>query len=279
MQLVEEGKLELDRDVGGYVGFPVRHPRGGEPITLRLLLTHRGGIRDRQDEIRAGAEGNPLGPFLKAYLVAGDGPRAAAFLETRPGAAMEYSNVGAALAAFAVERVSGESFASTSVRRVFTPLRMKSTTWTKSSEASPVWATPHVYQDAGFVPVPHPFHAVYPSVDLRSSARDLARFARAVLRDGELDGARILSAASVRAMLHGEGDQALAWQLRSIGGARVAGHEGEDAGATTALFLDLAAGTGAVVLANGDAFGSGNEARASAIQSLVADLLSTARPR
>ncbi|MEA2749655.1 MAG: hypothetical protein QOI41_3798, partial [Myxococcales bacterium] len=53
---------------------------------------------------------------------------------------------------------------------------------------------------------------------------------------------------------------------------------GEDAGATTALFLDLATGTGAVVLANGDAFASGDAARAAAIQALLADLLAAAAP-
>ena len=124
--------------------------------------------------------------------------------------------------------------------------------------------------------LPQATHAVYPVVDLQSSARDLARFARAILRDGELDGVRVLSPASVRAMLAadpGDADQALAWQLRTIRGRRVAGHEGEDAGATTALFLDRGAGTAAVVLANGDAFGSGDSARAAAIEALLADLL------
>jgi hypothetical protein len=69
----------------------------------------------------------------------------------------------------------------------------------------------------------------------------------------------------------------LAWQLRSIGGARVLGHEGEDRGASTGLFLDLSAGTAAVVLTNGDAFGSGDRARAEAVQTFLAELLATAR--
>jgi CubicO group peptidase (beta-lactamase class C family) len=104
-----------------------------------------------------------------------------------------------------------------------------------------------------------------------------------MLRDGELDGARVLNASSVRAMttaIDGDAAQALAWQLRTIGPAqtrlRVVGHEGEDAGATTALFIDRAAGTSVVVLANGDAFGSGDRARAAAIQSLLVDLLAAA---
>ena len=59
---------------------------------------------------------------------------------------------------------------------------------------------------------------------------------------------------------------------------RVLGHEGEDAGATTALFIDRATGTGVVVLANGDAFSSGDSARAAAIQSLLVELLAAASP-
>ncbi|GAI08999.1 unnamed protein product, partial [marine sediment metagenome] len=94
-----------------------------------------------------------------------------------------------------------------------------------------------------------------------------------------------LSPASVRTMLEtgagdggtNDGEQALAWQLRAIGGARVVGHEGEDRGASTGLFLDLVTGTGAVVLTNGDAFGSGDRARADAVQTFLADLLATAR--
>jgi hypothetical protein len=75
----------------------------------------------------------------------------------------------------------------------------------------------------------------------------------------------------------GSGEQALGWQIRTIGGRRVVGHEGEDAGASTAMFLDAASGTGAIVLANGDAFGSGDPARSAAISALLGHLLAIAR--
>jgi CubicO group peptidase (beta-lactamase class C family) len=280
MQLVEDGKLDLDADAATYVGFKLRHPRWPERITLRLLLTHRASIRDLDDELRARAAGNPLGPFLEKYLVKDDAPRAAAFSTERPGSQLAYSNVGAALAALAVERVSGESFAAFSTKRVLTPLRMTKTSWAAPDQASRASATPHAYRDGAFVGLPPPSHAVYPAVDLFATAGDLARFSRAILRDGELDGARILSAASVRAMLRAEtgaADQAIGWQLRTIGGRPVIGHEGEDAGATTGLFLDLASGTGALVLANGDAFGSGDKVRAEAIQTMISGLLATTR--
>jgi len=72
-------------------------------------------------------------------------------------------------------------------------------------------------------------------------------------------------------------DDALGWQVRSFGGRRVVGHEGEDAGASTGLYLDRASGTGAIVLANGDAFQGEDEARAAALGELVERLLTVQR--
>ena len=280
LTLVEDGSLDLDADASRYVGFAVRHPRWPEPLTVRMLLTHRASIRDVESDLSTSAAGNPLGPFLKSYLVREAAPRATAFLEDRPGSRLTYSNVGASLAALAVEHVSGESFATFSARRVFAPLHMNRTSWAAPDAATTAVATPHAYRDGAFVALAPASHAVYPAVDLFASAADLARFARAILREGELDGARVLSAASVRTMLRADphdADQALGWQLRTIGGRHVVGHEGEDAGATTGLFLDLAAGTGAVVLANGDAFGSGESARAEAIETMISELLAAKR--
>jgi len=279
MQLVEDGKLDLDADASKYVGMPLRHPRSATPITLRMLLSHRASIRDRQDEIASARAGNALATFLAHYMVENTKPRAAAFLDAAPGTSTSYSNVGASLAALAVERVAGETFAEVSTHRVLEPLRMRDTRWVAPLRPSASSARPYARIDGGFLALPSPSHALYPAVDLHASARDLARFARAMLRDGELEGARILAPASVHTMMSavaGDGDQALAWQLRSIGSARVAGHEGEDAGATTALFLDLAAGTGALVLANGDAFASEDPARAAAVQTFLGELLGIA---
>lgn len=46
MQLVDTGQLDLDRDVNGYIDFAIPTPEGGVPVTLRRLLTHRGGFED-----------------------------------------------------------------------------------------------------------------------------------------------------------------------------------------------------------------------------------------
>lgn len=286
MQLVDDGKLDLDADVSTILGFPVRNPKHARvAITLRLLLTHRASIVDRQDELLAPRSAAALGDFIRHYLVSDGAPRAEIYDGGAPGEVFRYSNIGAALAAYVVERAAGASFDQVTATRIFGPLAMRDTRWgAGDASATPTktarLAIPHEYVDGGFTALPHASHAIYPVVDLYSSARDLARFGRAILRGGELDGVRVLAEPRVRTMVapqSADGEQALAWQLRTIGGRSVVGHEGEDRGATTALFLDLGSGTGALVLANGDAFASGDRMRAGAVQDLLAELLGAAR--
>lgn len=248
MQLVAEGRLALDEDVSRYVGMRVAHPKHARAITLRMLLDHTSSIRDDFTKLEGHAD-VALGTFLGEYL------RGLVFLADEPGTRMQYSNAGAALAALAVERAAGKPFSEVSRERVFVPLKMASTSW-------------------------RPRRAVYPAVDLRSSASDLARFARAILRGGELDGARILARERALEMLRARPPgEALGWQVRTFGRFHVEGHEGEDKAASTGLYVDRALGAGAVVLANGDAFASGDKARAQAIGDLVEALLDAAASR
>jgi CubicO group peptidase (beta-lactamase class C family) len=240
MQLAAEKKLSLDADVSQYVGFSVRHPRHPTVvITLRLLLSHVAALVDDFDTLQAPGE---MEPFLRAYL-----SLPSHWAKEAPGAKLRYSNVGSAVAALAVERIAGRSFAEESTARVFEPLRMKSTEWDRR-------------------------RAVYPVVDLQSSAADLSRFGRAILRGGELDGTRILAESAVDEMLR----DSLGWQHTTIGVHALTGHEGEDKRASTGFYLDRGKGIGALALANGDAFASGNKQRAAAIADLLDALLTTA---
>lgn len=244
MQLAVEKKLSLDADVSQYVGFPVRHPRHPQVVlTLRLLLSHVAALVDDFDTLQAPGE---LEPFLRAYL-----SLPSHWAKEAPGAKLRYSNVGSAVAALAVERVAQRSFAEQSAARVFEPLKMSSTEWDRR-------------------------RAVYPVVDLQSSAADLARFGRAILRGGELDGTRILPESAVDEMLR----DSLGWQHTKIGAYALTGHEGEDKRASTGFYIERARGIGALALANGDAFSSGDKRRAAAIADLLDTLLTTAvRPR
>lgn len=279
LQLVEEKRLSLDADVSSYVGFAVQHPRRPGTVTLRHLLTHTAALVDLEDTRAPGTIA--LGDFLGAYFA--DAGARGVFLDAPAGTTHAYSNVGPSLAALAVERVTGARFAERARTHVFEPLGMRATAFGRDRlPAGAAVALPHASRGAGFVRLAFPSHALYPVVDLFSTPRDLARFARAIVRGGELDGSHVLARASVDEMLRVQlpdaaPDEALGWQVRTFDGRRVFGHEGEDAGASTALYLDMEAGTGAVVLANGDAFQSDDETRVAALGELVTKLLATAR--
>jgi CubicO group peptidase (beta-lactamase class C family) len=99
---VERGKLDLDRDVNTYLDFkiPATYP---QPITLRHLLTHTPGLEDSGRDLfnEDSTAIVPLGKWLATHMPGRVRP---------PGTFSSYSNWGAALAGYIVERVSGESW-------------------------------------------------------------------------------------------------------------------------------------------------------------------------
>jgi CubicO group peptidase (beta-lactamase class C family) len=119
MQLVEEGKLDLDRDVNEYLDFQIPE-EFGKPITLRNLMTHTGGFEERIGAAITDLNHLPsLGDFVKV-------------VPTRifpPGEVPAYSNYGATLAGYIVQRVSGEDFRSYIERHIFQPLAMQHSTF------------------------------------------------------------------------------------------------------------------------------------------------------
>src|SRR6185312_3263133 len=69
MQLVQEGKLDLDRDVNDYIDFKIP-PAYGKPITLRDVMTHTPGFEESIKGllVSSGVEMEPLGKYLARHL-------------------------------------------------------------------------------------------------------------------------------------------------------------------------------------------------------------------
>ncbi len=120
MRLVEEGKLDLDADVSGYLGFTLRNPHfHTKPITLRTLLTHTSSLRDD-----AGYSW-PASTALRDILVPGAplyGQGAMWSAKAAPGEYFTYSNLGWAVIGTAMERVTGERFDRLMQRLLLQPL-------------------------------------------------------------------------------------------------------------------------------------------------------------
>ena len=101
MQLVEQGRLNLDADVNRYLDFEIP-PRDGQPITLRNIMTHTAGFEE-QVKTLIGYDREHAPPYdelLKRWIPS----RVYA-----PGTTPAYSNYATALAGYIVQRVSAAS--------------------------------------------------------------------------------------------------------------------------------------------------------------------------
>lgn len=220
MRLVEDGTLDLDADVSETLGWPLRHPAfPAQPVTLRLLLSHRSSLTDA-----AGYYAVPLGGQLKSIL---DDPRAWDTAHA-PGTYFRYTNLNFPLVAMAMERATGERFDRLMDRLVLRPLGIEGCfNWDSCSEAAAARAV--VLYDADGKPVrddnrgrkpacavvvdedgdcdlarwrPGANGALFsPQGGLRISANGLARIGQLLLDDGSVDGVRLLQPSSVQALV------------------------------------------------------------------------------
>lgn len=269
MRAVHEGKLSLDEDINRYLPFQVVNPhRPNEKITLRHLATHTSGITDRW-EVYAGTyhyggdSPEPLGRFLEQYFApAGRNYSRDNFLDTRPGTRREYSNIGAGLAGYIVERAVGEPLNVYTRKHIFAPLQMTRTGWFLSEVDLANHSTLFVAQNGHTIPIPLYGGTTYPDGGVRTSVADLSRFFIALMNRGEYQGARILDAAAAAEMVRfqftdanrpenlpaADGNSGLFWRTK-FNGQRV-GHGGNDPGLQTEMLADPAMEIGVILFQN-----------------------------
>jgi CubicO group peptidase (beta-lactamase class C family) len=232
MQLIDSGKLDLDRNVNNYIDFPIATPAGGVPVTLRRLLTHRAGFEEHiKGLFSRGSEPVPFGRWLAKSLPPRLFPK---------GDVEAYSNYGFALAGYIVERVSGEPFAAYIQRHILDPLGMNHSTFRQPlpDDLAPLVAKGYRRSDTpplGFFET-----IVAPAGGLSATGTDMGRFIRALMNGGELDGARILSKARLDEMMAPASATPAGYLGLVFFGGKVAdrdaiGHEG----GTMAFFSDL----------------------------------------
>src|SRR6266567_2140109 len=192
MQLVEQGKLDLDRDVNDYLDFaiPKTYP---EPITLRRLLTHTAGFEETLKNLFVAHESD-LKP-LRTYLVNQMPGRI-----FPPGKIPSYSNYGFTLAGYIVERVSGEKFERYIENHILKPLRMNNSSFDQPLPAQLATQMSRGYMAATKKPRDFEFVQAAPAGALSTTAADMTRFMLAFLQDGSADGVAILKPETVRQM-------------------------------------------------------------------------------
>jgi CubicO group peptidase (beta-lactamase class C family) len=224
MQLVEEGKLDLDRDVNAYLDFVVPVPPGGVPVTLRMLLTHRAGFEEHVKNIfLSGQSPPPLGRWLERSQPPRLFPR---------GDVPAYSNYGVSLAGYVVERVAGMPYADYVRTRILAPLEMRHSTFEQPIPGALAPLMARGYRRADEPPLPFTeTTATSPAGALATTGADMGRFLRAILGGGALDGVRVLRAESLARLMGPEietraGRMGLVFFESVFEGRRLVGHDG-----------------------------------------------------
>ncbi|HKV92052.1 MAG TPA: serine hydrolase domain-containing protein [Candidatus Angelobacter sp.] len=184
MQLVEEGKLDLDKDVSAYIDFTIP-PKFGKPITLRDLMTHTPGFEEQIKDLITddAAPTETLKQHVSQHIPERIFP---------PGTTPAYSNYGASLAGYIVERVSGQPFNDYVAEHIFKPLGM-----TRSTFVQPLPAELKPFMSNGYNAgsgKAKPFEIIEeaPAGALAATAADLSRFMIAHLQNGKFENTQIL---------------------------------------------------------------------------------------
>jgi CubicO group peptidase (beta-lactamase class C family) len=196
MQLAEEGKLDLDRDVNAYLDdFEVPNTYPGQPVTLRHLLTHTAGFEEHftGSGARNAAGVEPLGEYVATQMPARVRP---------PGEVTAYSNYGMCLAGYIVQEVSGMPYERYVEENILAPLGMESTTAAQPPAPELRKRLATAYELDGARPVAKPFEYFddAPAGTVSTTATDAARFMIAHLQDGRYGDTRILKESTAKEM-------------------------------------------------------------------------------
>lgn len=243
--LAQDGKLSLDQRFAQY--FPVVDP-AWKDITIRQLLQHTAGLqRDFQDYLAPLYD--PARTYTPDEIAQG---MSSIPLQSAPGAAHSYSNIGYYMIGLLIERASGKPYADFMRERMFAPLGMDTAALLTAAPVPGQTASGYDWNGLAWVRG----DAINPGDDgaegaLRMSAQDLAKW------DAALNSDRILSQASrellwTPARLNDGGtvQYGLGWVLDSVNNLPYVWHNGQVSGFHAQLERHAGQGLTVIVLCN-----------------------------
>jgi CubicO group peptidase (beta-lactamase class C family) len=228
MQLVEQGKLDLDADVNKYIKtfqIPATYP---QPITLKNLMSHSAGFEsdDTVGWVPTAGDLKPLGYYLAHNIPARVRP---------PSELSVYSNYGASLAGYIVEQVSGMPFDDYVKAKILDPLGMHHTTTQEPlpSNLASDMSMSYIYRSGSLQAVPLGYYNGKPAGAMCSTATDIANFMIAHLQNGTCGNSTILQNTTAK-LMHSQlftmdpraPGFAYGFQEYYVNGQRIIGHFG-----------------------------------------------------
>lgn len=226
MQLVQDGKLDLDKDVNEYLDFKIP-PRDGKPITLRNIMTHTPGFEEAIKDLFVENDKQMVG--LDKYVKEHTPSRIYA-----PGTIPAYSNYATALAGYIVQRVSGKPFSQYVQDNILGPLDMKHTTFVQPLPQDLAPMMSKGYQVASQPAKDFEFVQAFPAGSVSTTSLDMCNFMIAHLQNGKFNNVEILKPETAKLMharqwgydkrLNG---MALGFYEDSTNGQRIIAHGGD----------------------------------------------------
>ena len=251
MQLVEQGKLNLDADVNQYLDFTIA-PRDGKLITMRDLMTHTPGFEETLKNLFSHDDQLPMSneAWLKEWVP----ERVFA-----PGEVSAYSNYGAALAGYIVQRVSGQPFDEYIEQHIYQPLGMQHATFRQPLPANLKGDMAKSYVSASTPPKSFEMVVSDPAGGMSVSGEDMARFMIAQLQNGTYNNMQILRPETAKAMhdfthysVPGLMPMALGFYHMDRNGQTIIGHGGDTELFHSGMMLFLQQNVGIFVSIDGD---------------------------
>ena len=195
MQLVEQGKIDLDADINTYLDFKIP-ARDGKAVTMRNVMTHTSGMEEYARALITSdadaAAAMPLEVYLKQWV-----PKSI----FAPGSTPAYSNYAASVAGYIVQRLSGQSFDDYIDQHIFAPLNMKHSTFRQPLPEALKGFMSNGYELASDAkPKGFEFVISAPAGSLSAAGEDMGNFMIAHLQNGAFGSNRILSEKTAHTM-------------------------------------------------------------------------------
>ena len=259
LQLVEQGKIDLDAPVTKYLPYFTLADGRQEEITVRHLLTHTSGLPDNS--------WTDMSPYLEPRdddMALEDQVRSAqeVSLLFDPGTKFEYTSFGYDVLGDIIAKVSGQSYEAYIAEHIFAPLGMQHSTLLLADVAPKALAMPHVPGGDGQVVTSDIFpytRSFAPDSTLYSNVEDMAAYAIATLRQGAAGQPAVLTPESYDAAWTSysqapfpppETNYGFGWQIGEHAGEQVVGHSGIDIGYNSFLAMLPAQSAAIIVMTN-----------------------------
>jgi CubicO group peptidase (beta-lactamase class C family) len=261
MQLVEQGKLDLDADINIYLNdfkIPATFPKA---ITMRSLMSHSAGFEDKV-----------LGLF--SYDFESVRPLHEILIEQMPervrpvNETTAYSNHGAAIAGYIIEQISGLKWEDYVQRNILKPLGMNNTTFIQPLPENLMLQRSKGYRYNGVESIEQKFIILplAPAGGGSTTATDISKFMIAHLQNGQFNGSQILKRETAE-LMHSRSfsnEDSLNGMAHGFfgmdrNGYKIIGHGGDMLWFMSNLFLIPESGTGLFISFNSNMGGYANE--------------------